>query len=115
MAAYEPVIDWCAQVCQHPAERVGRPDVLPGQACAAGPGPRAAIADHKDFGLGNSLKDKRVMVEYTDPNPFKQFHIGHLMTNIIGASLARIHAAACAAVLRVTYHGDVGCHLAVRV
>src|SRR3989338_6999128 len=32
---------------------------------------------------------KKIMVEYTDPNPFKEFHIGHLMSNAIGESVAR--------------------------
>src|SRR3989344_1300159 len=28
--------------------------------------------------IGQSHKGKTVVVEYTDPNPFKEFHIGHL-------------------------------------
>lgn len=56
------------------------------------------------------------MVEYTDPNPFKEFHIGHLMTNTIGESLARIHEAHAARTsLRVNYQGDVGLHVAKSV
>ncbi len=55
---------------------------------------------------------KRVMVEYTDPNPFKQFHIGHLMTNVIGEAIARLHEATGAEVLRVNYQGDIGLHVA---
>lgn len=70
------------------------------------------VFQNSDFGSGDTLKGKRVMVEYTDPNPFKQFHIGHLMTNIIGESLARVHEAAGAEVLRVNYQGDVGLHVA---
>lgn len=61
------------------------------------------------------FKGKKVMIEYTDPNPFKQFHIGHLMTNTIGESLARIHEAAGAEVMRVNYQGDVGVHVAKSV
>ncbi len=55
---------------------------------------------------------KKVMIEYTDPNPFKPFHIGHLMTNAIGESIARIHTAAGADVIRANYQGDVGLHVA---
>src|SRR3989344_2367531 len=44
------------------------------------------ISSHKDYGTGDSLKGKTVMVEFTDPNPFKLFHIGHLMSNTIGES-----------------------------
>ena len=55
---------------------------------------------------------KKVMVEYTDPNPFKEFHIGHLYTNIIGESLARLFEKVGAEVQRVCYQGDVGLHVA---
>src|SRR3989344_5581129 len=43
----------------------------------------------EDVGKNNSLQGKKIMVEYTDPNPFKPFHIGHLMTNAIGESIAK--------------------------
>jgi arginyl-tRNA synthetase len=59
------------------------------------------------------LKTKsKVMVEYTDPNPFKIFHIGHLMANTIGESIARITESAGAKVIRACYQGDVGLHVA---
>ncbi len=70
------------------------------------------IAAEAEFGSAELLKGKRIMIEYTDPNPFKQFHIGHFMTNVIGESLARIHEAVGAEVLRVNYQGDVGLHVA---
>ncbi len=57
-------------------------------------------------------EEKRVMVEYTDPNPFKPFHIGHLMTNAIGESIARIITASGGEVIRANYQGDVGLHVA---
>src|SRR3989344_3461725 len=41
----------------------------------------------ENFGRNEKLKGKKVMVEYTDPNPFKPFHIGHLMSNAIGESI----------------------------
>jgi arginyl-tRNA synthetase len=52
------------------------------------------------------------MVEYTDPNPFKEFHIGHLMTNVIGEAIARLFEATGAKVSRANYQGDVGPHVA---
>ncbi len=55
---------------------------------------------------------KTVMVEYTDPNPFKEFHIGHLMSNAIGESVARVLEVAGATVVRANYQGDVGPHVA---
>lgn len=55
---------------------------------------------------------KKVIVEYTDPNPFKEFHIGHVYTNTIGEALSRLFEKTGAAVRRVTYQGDIGLHVA---
>ena len=55
---------------------------------------------------------KKIMVEYTDPNPFKEFHIGHLMSNAIGESVARLLEASGAKIIRTNYQGDVGPHVA---
>jgi len=55
---------------------------------------------------------KKVMVEYTDPNPFKAFHIGHLMSNAIGESISRLTEGSGAEVIRACYQGDVGLHVA---
>jgi arginyl-tRNA synthetase len=56
--------------------------------------------------------EKKVMIEFTDPNPFKEFHIGHLYSNTVGESLSRLFEAAGAEVWRVNYQGDVGMHVA---
>ena len=64
------------------------------------------------WGTADLAGGKKVMVEYTDPNPFKPFHIGHLMTNAIGESVARIFEYAGASVVRANYQGDVGLHVA---
>ncbi len=53
-----------------------------------------------------------VMVEYTNPNPFKEFHIGHLMSNAIGESIARLLESVGNTVVRANYQGDVGPHVA---
>ncbi|OGM96282.1 MAG: arginine--tRNA ligase [Candidatus Yanofskybacteria bacterium RIFCSPHIGHO2_02_FULL_38_22b] len=70
------------------------------------------ISKEKDFGYNDEMKGKTVMVEYTDPNPFKLFHIGHLMSNTIGEAIARLYEASGAKVWRVNYQGDVGLHVA---
>lgn len=51
-------------------------------------------------------------MEYTDPNPFKEFHIGHLFTNAVGESIARLFMMNGADTKRVNYQGDVGLHVA---
>ncbi|MDE2030861.1 MAG: arginine--tRNA ligase [Patescibacteria group bacterium] len=66
----------------------------------------------EDWGKNNLSEGKKVMVEYTDPNPFKPFHIGHLMTNAIGESISRIFEFSGAGVIRANYQGDVGPHVA---
>lgn len=55
---------------------------------------------------------KKIMIEFTDPNPFKEFHIGHLYSNIVGESISRLLEASGAEVKRVCYQGDVGLHVA---
>ncbi|OGH18928.1 MAG: arginine--tRNA ligase [Candidatus Levybacteria bacterium RIFCSPHIGHO2_12_FULL_38_12] len=70
------------------------------------------IKAKEEFGKGGGLKNKKVMVEYTDPNPFKEFHIGHLYSNAVGESLSRLFEAQGAEVRRANYQGDVGMHVA---
>lgn len=66
----------------------------------------------KEYGKNELLVGKKIMVEYTDPNPFKPFHIGHLMTNAVGESIARILEHSGAEVARANYQGDIGLHVA---
>lgn len=65
-----------------------------------------------NWGKNEILSNKKVMVEYTQPNPFKPFHIGHLMSNAIGESISRIVEFSGAKVVRANYQGDVGPHVA---
>ena len=58
------------------------------------------------------LVNQKIMVEFTDPNPFKEFHIGHLYSNTVGESICRLLESQKALVLRVCYQGDVGLHVA---
>ena len=69
----------------------------------------------ESFGRIERDKGKQIMVEYTDPNPFKVFHIGHLMANTIGESISRIVEFSGAEVIRACYQGDVGLHVAKTV
>jgi arginyl-tRNA synthetase len=52
-----------------------------------------------------------VLAEYSDPNPFKPLHAGHLYTTLVGDAIARLLAAAGAQVTRINYGGDVGLHV----
>lgn len=71
-----------------------------------------AAADGTEWGQGTARSGARVMLDYTDPNPFKEMHIGHLMSNVIGESVSRTIQYAGATVMRANYQGDVGPHVA---
>ena len=62
--------------------------------------------------VNDFLKGQKILLEFTDPNPFKQFHIGHLMSNTIGESISRIFEKNGAEVKRLCYQGDIGLHVA---
>lgn len=70
------------------------------------------ITQGEKFGNGGFFSGKKIMVEYTQPNPFKPFHIGHLMSNAVGESISRIIESQGANVVRANYQGDVGPHVA---
>ncbi len=55
---------------------------------------------------------KKIMIEFTDPNPFKELHIGHLYSNVVGEAISRLFEANGAIVKRACYQGDVGMHVA---
>lgn len=54
---------------------------------------------------------KRLVIEYTQPNPFKEMHIGHLYSNAVGESLSRLYEETGWRVRRVNYQGDIGLHV----
>jgi arginyl-tRNA synthetase len=63
--------------------------------------------------IKSGTKDsKNVLIEYTDANPFKVFHIGHLYTNTVGESFSRLQETTGANVKRANYQGDIGLHVA---
>lgn len=68
-----------------------------------------------DGEIEQTKKGKKIIVEFTDPNPFKEFHIGHLYSNTVGEAICRLLEAAGAEVQRVCYQGDVGMHVAKSV
>lgn len=73
---------------------------------------QAILTAKEKWGGNHFLSDKKVMVEYTQPNPFKEFHIGHLMSNAVGESISRLIEFSGAEVRRVNYQGDIGLHVA---
>ena len=54
---------------------------------------------------------KTIVCEFSDPNPFKVLHVGHLYTSIVGDSISRLFEYAGAKVIRANFGGDVGLHV----
>ena len=69
------------------------------------------IIDDKNYGKGSKKKEK-VMVEYSQPNTHKSFHIGHLRNVCLGDALSNIMEFSGYETVRSNYIGDVGAHVA---
>ena len=61
--------------------------------------------------IGADEKEK-VMVEYSQPNTHKEFHIGHLRNVFIGSTLVNVLRARGHEVIAANYIGDTGTHIA---
>jgi arginyl-tRNA synthetase len=55
---------------------------------------------------------KQVVTEYSDPNPFKVLHVGHLYTTVVGDAISNLIRLAGGQVHAVNFGGDVGLHVA---
>jgi arginyl-tRNA synthetase len=71
-----------------------------------------ALLDLTDVRPAQTWQGKTVVAEYSDPNPFKILHAGHLYTSVVGDSIANLFEAVGATVHRVNFGGDVGLHVA---
>ncbi len=72
----------------------------------------AALVKASQTQPAQTLSNQVVVIEFSDPNPFKTLHAGHLYTSLVGDSMANLLSAAGAQVYRVNYGGDVGLHAA---
>jgi arginyl-tRNA synthetase len=69
------------------------------------------ILKEKDkFGAGNNKQ--KIMIEFSQANTHKAFHVGHIRGTSIGESLARISEFEGNKVIRANYEGDTGMHVA---
>jgi arginyl-tRNA synthetase len=71
-----------------------------------------ADASNEATNLDRYNSDKQIIVEFGDPNPFKEMHIGHLYDAVIGDSIAQLLESSGADTKRLSYHGDVGLQVA---
>jgi arginyl-tRNA synthetase len=72
----------------------------------------AALARALTLKPAQFLQGQTVVAEYSDPNPFKVLHAGHLYTSVVGDAIANLLEGAGATVHRVNFGGDVGLHVA---
>ncbi|OFZ54854.1 MAG: arginine--tRNA ligase, partial [Bacteroidetes bacterium RIFCSPHIGHO2_02_FULL_44_7] len=73
----------------------------------------ALVKTVENFAVGKlsvipSHEGKIAMVEYTSPNLFKPLHIGNLVGNVLGESIARLLEQSGATVKRINYPSDIG-------
>ncbi len=54
----------------------------------------------------------KVLIEYSQPNTHKPFHVGHLRNACLGSSLVNLCELLCSSVISVNYPGDIGTHVA---
>jgi len=66
------------------------------------------VAAGDDFGKNEIGAGRTVIVEYSSPNIAKPFHIGHIRSTVIGASIARIYDYLGFKVIRINHLGDYG-------
>ena len=66
----------------------------------------------KYFTEPSEIALERVMIEYSQPNTHKGFHVGHLRNVALGDSLTRIFKYNGYDVVGVNYVGDAGAHIA---
>jgi len=57
-------------------------------------------------------KNEKVMIEFSQPNTHKAFHVGHIRGTSLGESLCRIFEFSGDKVIRANYSGDTGMHIA---
>ncbi|MBN1325585.1 arginine--tRNA ligase [Candidatus Falkowbacteria bacterium] len=65
-----------------------------------------------DYGVNSNGKGIKVMIEYSQPNTHKEFHIGHVRNVAIGSALVNLYRACGYKVIAANYLGDIGAHVA---
>jgi arginyl-tRNA synthetase len=90
-----------------------------GEVTIAGPGfinirltDRALIDAALNREIPQKYQGQEILTEFGDPNPLKAMHLGHLYTTIVGDTISSLMETAGATVRRLSYHGDVGMHVA---
>ena len=73
---------------------------------------KTAEGGSPDASRSDAFRGKRVIIEYSNPNAFKEMHIGHLVGTVVGESISRLIENTGATVRRDTFGGDIGPNVA---
>jgi arginyl-tRNA synthetase len=73
---------------------------------------RALIDAALNRTVTQKYQGQEILTEFGDANPLKAMHLGHLYTTIVGDTISSLMETAGATVRRLSYHGDVGMHVA---
>ncbi|MEK6909164.1 MAG: arginine--tRNA ligase [Nanoarchaeota archaeon] len=68
--------------------------------------------EKKKYGSNKVGKGKKFMMEFSQPNTHKAFHVGHIRGTSLGESIARLREFSGYDVIRANYSGDTGMHIA---
>jgi arginyl-tRNA synthetase len=68
------------------------------------------LADPDGWSKGKR-RQEQIMVEYSQPNTHKRFHVGHLRNACLGATIIRAMRHAGYPVIASNYFGDIGAHV----
>ena len=88
----------------------GYVNVYVNAARAAGHVLAGILAEGQGYGAGET-KNERCMVEYSQPNTHKEFHVGHLRNAAFGNAIVRLLRFSGFDVLAANYIGDIGAHV----
>jgi arginyl-tRNA synthetase len=70
-----------------------------------------AAAEAAPASKPQDFKGQVVVTEYSDPNPFKVLHVGHLYTSVVGEAISNLIRVSGGQVHQVNFGGDVGLHV----
>ncbi len=73
---------------------------------------KQALEAGKEYGASDFLKGKKKVIEFSQPNPGKPMHLGHIRSTILGDVAARLLDFQGCKTLRMNYMNDCGSHVA---
>jgi arginyl-tRNA synthetase len=68
------------------------------------------VMHREKFGRGEDIS-RKVMVEFSQPNSLKAFHVGHLRNMVLGAAISAMLEFSGNSVIKANYLGDIGLHV----